>query len=616
MTFKNKRINNLVIDNIKVNSLAQIANSKTTNIAINISAAKIFHALFGFHYKFDLKNPHWVSRDRFILSTSEANPTYYSMLYLLGLIDKSQIKNINKPISEYNNFLKRNNKLGIEISSSKPGYGVAEAVGIAIAESYLSNNFKEISHYTYLFVSTKDLESGIANEALQYAGSINLNKLIILFDSNSLLSSFKNQKNNLNIQKTYESFGFKYIKINNANYKNIVKAISKAKKSNKPTFIEIKTSLGELSLNNIKNYYTETSNLTFEQIDEFKEKSNFKKSDSFDLYPEVFEEYKKVFYKNNNLYKKWTASDQLINFLNEELKENVNDNFLSNNNNIDSNLFTIINNIFDKYKNTFALSSFLLTLTKIKNANGVYAPNHLDGRNLLLGMKKNAMGLIANGLYIHSNIKPFVFNTLSNAETLIPSLRDAVFNNLKILFILKNDLNTIENSNISYQEEEQISMLSQIEGLKILYPADLKELTGSIEYYLNKAKTPVVIITNFSSNWSCENTSKYNFISGSYFVLKNNSEFSLLAKGSDLPTAYKIASKHNLNLISISNDENLNKLDYNKKLAITFTKDIADGWMRYAKYNLNINNSNNKLKSDFNNVEKSIKTILNKKNNS
>ncbi|WP_330463608.1 transketolase family protein [Metamycoplasma gateae] len=610
--FKNKRINKLAIDNIKINSLAQVAKNKSSNIAINISAPKIFHALFAFHYKFDIENPNWVSRDRFILCNSDANPTYYSILYLLGLINKNEIENINKPNCQYSNFLKRNDKLGIEISSYKHGYGIAEAVGIAIAQSYLSANFKEISHYTYVYVSNKDLESGVAIEALQYAGSINLRKFIVLHDSNSLLSSY-NENNFFNNKKTYESYGFKYIKVNNNDYKSISKAISKAKKSNKPVFIEIKTSLGELSINNTENYDLKTSLLTFDQIDDFKEKTNFKKGDFFDTYLEVVDEYKKVFVKNNNIFKKWTPSDKLINFLNEELKENVNDNFLSNTSDIDSNLFTIISNIFDKYKNTFALSSFISTLIKVKNSNGVHEFNNRNGRSLLLGMKKTAMGLIANGLYNHSNMKPFVFNSLSYAEALIPSIKKAVSDNSKILYILNNDLNTLAQSNSSFQEEDQISLLSQIEKLKILYPADLNELTGAIEYFLNKSNSPVVIILNFISNWNCEQTSKHKFISGSYFLLKGNSECTLLAKGSDLQLAYKIAKKYDLNLISISNDENLEKLSYNKKLAITFTKDIKDGWMKYARYNLNINNSNNKFKSDFNYIEKAIKSIMNKK---
>ncbi|WP_369991638.1 transketolase [Mycoplasmopsis arginini] len=614
--FKSKRINNLAIDNIKINSLAQIANSKNTNIAINITAAKIFHALFAFHYKFDIKNPNWISRDRFILSISEANPTYYSMLYLLGLINKEEIKNINKPICEFCNYLKKNNKLGIEISSGKIGNGVAEAVGIAIAEAYLSANFREINHYTYVYVSNRDLETGVANEALQYAGSVKLNKLIVLYDANTLLSSFNINKKALDIKKTYQSYGFKYIKIDNADYKSISKAISKAKNSNKPTFIEIKPPLGELSSHNLENYYTKSSTIDFDQIDEFKEQTNFKKGDFFDTYSEIVEEYKKVFEKNNRLFNKWTASDKLISFLNEELKENVNDNFLSASTEIDSNLFTIINNLFYKYNNTFALSSFLWTLTKIKTANGVFDFNNKEGRSLLLGMKKEAMGLIANGIYTHSNFKPFVFNSLSYAEKIIPSIRKSLADNSKILYIFNNDLNSVENSTTFYQEEEQIGILSQIEGLKILYPADQKELMGSIEYYLNKSDGPVVIIANFSSNWICDATSKYNFLSGSYYILKNDSEYSLLAKGNDLQIAYKLAKKHNLNLISISNDGNLSKLNYNKKMAITFTKDISDGWMKYAKYNLNVNNSNNKMKSDFNSIEKNLKMILNKKTNS
>ncbi|SYV90032.1 Transketolase, partial [Metamycoplasma alkalescens] len=224
---------------------------------------------------------------------------------MLGLISKNDLENINKPTSNYQNFLAKNNKFGIEISSTKPGYGVAQAVGIAVAEANLSNKFKEVSHFTYAFVSRKDLETGIAQEALKYAGLISLNKLIVLYDSNSFLSNFNVKKTMINNKKTYESYGFKYLKINDANYKSISKAITKAKKSNKPTIIEIKTSLQEMKIINFEGYYSRSSSLSFEQIDEFKDLTNFKKSDLFDCYIDVVNEYKKVFAKNNELFIKW-----------------------------------------------------------------------------------------------------------------------------------------------------------------------------------------------------------------------------------------------------------------------------------------------------------------------
>ncbi|PZW01422.1 transketolase [Metamycoplasma auris] len=610
--FKNRQINNLAIDNIKINSLAQIANTRTANIAINISAAKIFHSLFAFHYKFDLQNPNWISRDRFILSDADAIPTYYSTLYILGLLKKTDIENIGKSNSQFQNYIEKNNNLGIEVSSTKAGYGIAKAVGIALSEAHLSKEFKEISHYTYVFVSNKDLDTGIAHEALRYAGSINLNKLIILYDSNSFLGNGTNKKNLVNSKKMYQSYGFKYLKINDASYKSITKAILKAKRSSKPTIIEIKTSLQEMGINNFQSFQSQNYSLTFEQIDDIRDNTHFKKSDPFDTYIDVINEYKKVYEKNNLIFKKWTQTNKLINYLTEEIKENVNDNYLKDRNDLSSKLITVIDNILDKYKNTIVLSSSLDLLKKMKNSNGVFDYNNTIGRSLFLDTKKMSMGLIANGISLHSNLIPITFDNLSDADLFIPSIRQAITYNKKILYIFNNNLNSIQNSNIKYQEEEQMALLNQIEGLKILYPADITELKGALEYFFNKNKGPVVIVSKLDSNWSCEETSKYNFIGGAYFLLNNHSEFTLLAKGNDLYLAHKIATKHNFNLISISNEDNIDKLEYDRNKAITFTKDTKHYYRKYAKYNLNINNSNDKLRSDFNYIEKAIKAIFKK----
>ncbi|ENY68689.1 Transketolase [Metamycoplasma auris 15026] len=610
--FKNRQINNIAIDNLKINSLAQIANAKTSNIPINISAAKIFHALFGFHYKFDLKNPNWISRDRFILSDADAIPTYYSMLYLLGLIEKNDIENIGKSNSKLQNHLEKTSNLGIETSSTKPGYGIAKAVGIAISEAHLSKEFKEISHYTYVFVSNKDLDTGISHEALRYAGAINLNKLIILYDSNSFLSNGTNKKNLINTKKMYQSYGFKYLKINDASYKSIIKAIAKAKRSSKPTIIEIKTSLQEMGINNFESFQAPNYALTFEQIDDIRDNTYFKKSDPFDTYSDVVNEYKKVYEKNNLLFKKWMQTNKLNDYLSEEIKENVNDNYLKDRNDLSSKLMTIIDNILDKYKNTIALSSSLDLLKKIKNSNGVFDYNNTIGRSLFLNTKKIAMGLIANGISLHSNLVPIAFDNLSDANFFIPSISQAITYNKKILYIFNNNLNSIKNSHIKYQEEEQIALLNQIQDLKILYPADITELKGAIEYFFNKSSGPVVIISKLDSNWICEETSKYNFISGAYFLINNNTSHTLLARGNDLQLAHKIALKHNFNLISISNEDNLEKLEYDRTKATIFEKDTKEYYKKYAKFNLNINNSNDKLKSDFNYIEKTIKEFFKK----
>ncbi|WP_369086049.1 transketolase [Metamycoplasma spumans] len=583
-----KRIDQLAVDNLKINSLAMVSKGEYGYSSINISGAKIFHALFYYNFRFNINDRNWIARDRFVLSASQCSPLYYSILRFYGIVSKEDLENYGNYKSALKGNVELSREMGIDASTLPSGQGIAIAVGMAISESNLSLKFPEASHYVYTFCSKLELEEGVAQEALEYAGLNKLKKLIVLCDSSSLqYSNYSISNNNVNSKKKYEAMGIKYLLLKDASSKSISKAIKLAKKSSKPTIIEVSSKFGEnLIKEDIASLFG--NQLSQNELEEFKDKTKFQKTDLFDIYNDVKDAYLKRAAYLESIANKWTASDALINYINDEVKENINDIGINSEENLKSNVELLLNNISDKYQNIFISSSNLSNFQKMKSLNGVYASNNRLGRALLIGQRRFAMANISNGLALHSNFRPIIFSPLVFSSYMLSAIRTSALMKLKVLYIFSHDSVLINKSGPIYQPIEQLAQLKAIPELVVLRPCDINELKGALEFYLNSATGPVVISLGENILNNIKNSSKNEFKEGSYYLLRSNSKYTLISAGRDIEVAYKIANELNISLISAGNIKNLDKLNYRKEFAISFESLSKFGWSKYAKYNLGI----------------------------
>ena len=191
----------------------------------------------------------WIDRDRFVVSNGHGSMLLYSCLYLLGYSGIT--------LEKYKNFRQLHNKTaghpeygsipGIETTTGPLSQGLANAVGLAIAEKKLSKKFGSnlIDHYTYVFAGDGCLMEGLSHEACSLAGHLKLNKLIMFFDNNSIsIDGSTDLSTSDDIKKRFESYNWNYLKIDGHNFDDINNAIIIAKKSNAPTIIACKTSIG------------------------------------------------------------------------------------------------------------------------------------------------------------------------------------------------------------------------------------------------------------------------------------------------------------------------------------------------------------------------------------
>ena len=608
-------ISELSINTLKINGVAAINKANSGHPGIVLSAAKIVYTLFTKHLNFDPKHVDWINRDRFVLSAGHGSALLYAQLRLLKLISTEDLKNFRQIDSLTPGHPEYLHTKGVEATTGPLGQGIAISVGLALSQSHLESKFPEIDHYTYVLCGDGDLQEGVANEALSLAGRLQLNKLIILHDSNDIqLDTEVNKTFNENLKMKFNALKFNYIRVNN-NVKEIDNAIKAAKKSLKPTFIEIKTIIGEGSTNQGT---TKVHGAPIgKDIEKLKENLNWTRGD-FDIPSDVEAHYKDTIFKNGGLkYKNFKASKKLKEYLiNKKIKidikptENVATRITS------GEAISWLNTNVPQF---IGGSADLSGSTKAKGADGDFDIQNRSGRNINFGVREFAMGGIANGISLHSKLKVFVSTFFVFSDYLKPAIRLAALMHLPVIYLFSHDSILIGEDGPTHQPVEHTAMLRSIPNVSLIRPGDEKEMISAWEYAINKEKNPTIIL---ATRQNITSFSKTKYKVKPYYVLKNNSKWNIIATGSELYLSYLIAKKLNLNLISAP-DIMQNDLKYNVNHSISVEAGTTFGWSKFAKFNIGIDNFGfsapieeiiKKLNFDEKGIEKIISSII-KSNN-
>ncbi|MBP5684233.1 MAG: transketolase, partial [Bacilli bacterium] len=252
------KIDNKTIASIKVLALDMIDKAKSGHPGIVLSAAPILYALYKDCIDVIPGKPEWINRDRFVLSAGHGSALLYSMLYHAGFdIDIEELKHYRDLNSLAPGHPEVRVTSGVDVSTGLLGEGIANAVGIAFAERYFRSlinkekpKSKLIDYHTYCLCSDGDLQEGVAYEALSFAGTQNLNKLILLYDCNKIsLDGEIDVTFTEDVEIRFEALDFNVIRIKKGNnHEEIADAIDSAKKSKRPSIIIIETVLGKDSI--------------------------------------------------------------------------------------------------------------------------------------------------------------------------------------------------------------------------------------------------------------------------------------------------------------------------------------------------------------------------------
>lgn len=591
-----------IINSIKGLSIDMINKAESGHPGVALGAATILYTLYSRHLNIDLEDDKWINRDRFVLSGGHASALLYSMLFYVGYLSLEDLKNFRRINSKTPGHPEIETR-GVDISTGPLGQGIANGVGMAIAEKYYENTLsKDIDYYTYVMCGDGDLMEGISYEATSLAGTLSLNKLILLYDSNNVsLDGNTNLTFNEDIKKRFESINWNYIKVLNGNDINeIDRAISIAKISDKPTIIEINTIIGEGSMYEGTNKVHGTP-LTDEDIANLKVKLN--------LSQVPFDVDMNLVYEFRNHIKNRCKQKKLIN----KEEESVDVYSLTNNfyKKIDEPLRVTNGKIMNLLSNELkyfiggsadvSLSTKTLLLEK-----GIFSKDNYGGRNIYYGVREHAMGAISNGI-TSCGIRTFNSTFLSFSDYLKPAIRMSALMNLPVTYIFTHDSITIGSDGATHQPIEHLSMLRNIPNLIVFRPADANEILGSWNEILTHNYPSALVLSRNSSPLLEESDAK-KVNRGAYIVRneKNRLNAIIIATGAEVSMALNIADdleKYGINIrvVSMPSMELFeeNEEDYKETIIPTGYKTIvieyasSSDWYRYVrgeKYLININN--------------------------
>lgn len=503
-----------IIDQLKCLGIDMINEAQSGHPGIVLGAAPILYTLYAHHLRYDTTNPSYFNRDRFIMSAGHGSALLYATLYMAGFdISLDDLKNFRQIDSITPGHPELGVTPGVDMTTGPLGQGIATAVGVAMSEAYLESYFnrnkkKIIDFNTYVLCGDGDLMEGISYEAVSLAGTLKLNKLIVLYDSNHIcLDGETNLTFNDNIPSRFMASGWNVIIVNDGeDYNAISNAINEAKtNSDKPTLIEIKTTIGKGSVLEGTNA-VHGSPLKREDIAQIKEKLKLRDI-PFSISQTTLEDFQLLIEDRClNLNEEFLRT---IDGLDEDLKNDLMQ-FISGDKHISLNDFIydapdeliesprdtsakILN--FISNNNSFVIGGsadlFAANKTYVHDVGDFSASNYL-GKNIYFGVREGAMGAILNGLAI-CGFRPYGSTFLSFSDYLRPAMRLSCMLNLKNLYIFTHDSISVGEDGPTHQPVEQLLSLRSMPNLEVFRPADANEVIGSYKVIFEESDGPCAI---------------------------------------------------------------------------------------------------------------------------
>lgn len=582
--------------------------------------ADVATVLFGEFLKFDAKNPKWLNRDRFILSAGHGSMLIYSLLYLTGYEDISldDIKDFRQLNAKCAGHPEYGHLAGIETTTGPLGQGIANAVGMALAEKLLAEKIGKdlINHKTYCLVGDGCLMEGISQEAISFAGNLGLNQLVVLWDNNSIsIDGDTSLATSENMKMRFEACGWNVIQIDGHSFDEIRSALKAAQNSDKPVMIDCKTTIAFGSPNKSGSEKSHGSPLGADEIVKTRQNLNWP-YEAFEVPAEILNEWRKFGGRSKENLASWQEAFSKLDsnkiaevkrILNKELPQNF-----------DTNLKNFRKQILEtKAKEASRKSSqnvleFLTgelpeviggsadltgsVLTKTSHTKSI-SKNDFSGRYIHYGIREHAMAAIMNGLALHGEFIPYGGTFLVFCDYLKPALRLSALMNQQVIYIFTHDSIGLGEDGPTHQPIEHLTSLRSIPNLNVFRPCDALETLDCFEVAIKDKSTPSALVFSrqglpFLS--SEKNGAKF----GGYVVSEEKSgnlDAVIIATGSEVAIAVESQKQLqeksiNARVVSMPSFEVFEKQSDSYKEQILGGKEIlkvgveagvANGWHKY-----------------------------------
>ena len=566
------------VDAIRILSAEQITRANTGHPGICFDAAPAIYTLYSDILKYSCKNPQWENRDRFVLSSGHGSAMLYAVLHLFNFgLTKEDLMNFRQFGSKTPGHPEYGVTEGVDCSTGPLGQGIANAVGLAMAETHLAAKFNKpdfpiVDHYTYVLCGDGCLEEGISYEACSFAGTQKLGKLILIYDKNNISiegetsCTFKD-----NIAKRFEMQGWQVLEVKDANdLKALKEALEKAKADvNRPSIIISNsvigygtplagtaaihgTPLNTEQLARTKDFYNWTEEpfevpqvvkYDCERISKEKYAAETEWNKLFDnyakKYPELAKEYKAYF---GGTTVKISDADGLFDGITSEATR------ISGG--------KVINKLAKAIPNLISGSADLSPSTKTDlKGEEYFSPENRLGRNVHFGIREHAMSAICNGIQLHGGLFALCSTFFTFSDYMKGAMRMSAIMKLPVTYVLTHDSIGVGEDGPTHQPIEQLAALRATPDLKVFRPCDGNETVAAfMSAFTGNQPTAIVLSRQNLPQYGC---SGKNALKGGYIIddSKGTPDVLLIATGSEVgicSKAKQLLDKENIKARVIS----------------------------------------------------------------
>ncbi len=606
-------------------SIDAVERANSGHPGMPMGMADVASILFREFLKFDAKNPDWVNRDRFVLSAGHGSMLLYSLLFLTGYkdINLEDLKNFRQLHSKCAGHPEFGHISGIETTTGPLGQGLANAVGMALAEKMLAARLGDdlINHKTYCIAGDGCLMEGISQEAISIAGHLKLNKLILLWDNNSISIDGKTSlATSENMKLRFEACGWQVIQINGHDFAQIRKALEEAQHAKLPVMIDCKTTIGFGSPSKANSEKAHGSPLGADEIAKVRKELDWNHA-PFTIPADLTEKWLEAGTRSHKIFKDWEEKfkqldkNKLAEF-NRIAQKKLSEDFSQKIENLKQKV------LLEKPKQATRKSSQIVlefltaelpeliggsadltesVLTKTSHTKAINKDD-FSGRYIHYGIREHAMAALMNGIALHGSFIPYGGTFLVFSDYMKPAVRLSALMKQQVFYILTHDSIGLGEDGPTHQPIEHLASLRAIPNLNVFRPADAEETIECFEQALKIKDAPAAIVLTrqnlpFINKKSSSETSQSGL--GGYVIadssIKSEPDVVIIATGSEVSIALetkeklekqqiaaRVVSMPCIELFKQQNDAYKNKvLGPNSALKVAIEAGISQGWHEY-----------------------------------
>ena len=567
-------MNNRTLANaIRFLSIDAVNSANSGHPGAPMGMADIATVLWREFLKHNPKNPNWFNRDRFVLSNGHGSMLLYSLLHLTGYkLSITDIKNFRQIESKTPGHPECDITDGVETTTGPLGQGIANGVGLALAEKNLAAEYNKagnnlIDHNTYVFAGDGCLMEGISHEACSLAGTMKLNKLIVFYDMNSIsIDGNVDGWFTEDVPSRFKSYGWNVIKnVNGHDFTNIRAAIKSAQsEKHRPTIICCKTVIGYGSPKFQGTSKVHGAPIGNEEADAVRKKLGWKYK-PFQIPREIYDKWNNL-KKGEKLEKAWNLKLQKYKKvyakeyqeLNRRINKKVPQTVLKN---LDKFIKMNHKPMATRKSSQMVMSEFGRFMPELiggsadlKGSNlsyyddmDTFSDANPSGKYIYYGVREFGMSAISNGIYLHGAMRPFASTFLIFSEYAKNAIRMSALMKLPIMYIFTHDSIGLGEDGPTHQAVEQVSSLRLVPDLDVWRPADTQETAVAWKHAISSNHRPTALALSRQTLPEIPKTQsqKNNICKGGYIAYGNNKppEGIIIATGSEVSLAIKSAEE-------------------------------------------------------------------------